>query len=134
MTMRGKILGMMFAAGLLVGCAHKVPMQTSQQIPAAQANVKVNKGDAGNSIVKLDVKHLAPPEKLVPGAKHFVVWVQPSNGTVQNVGAFDVGEDRKATFETKTPHKDFSVFVTAEPEMTATMPSSERLLFATVKE
>ena len=121
------------AAALIcaTGCAHTVAMQTNPAIPAAEGKVKVKKGDNGNTALTLKVEHLAEPRNVAPGATTYVVWIQ-GPGSVQNVGALQVGDDKEAALETVTPLEDFTVFVTAEPVATVPVPTGERYLFATV--
>jgi hypothetical protein len=118
---------------LLGGCAHDVPLQTSARIPAAQGQIKISKADNDNTKMKLEVDHLAEPGKMAPGAMTYVVWIQTSPGQVQNVGALMVDGDRHAKLETVTPHRQFQLFVTAEPVATVAAPTTERLLFANVQ-
>jgi hypothetical protein len=121
------------ASLVLVACAHQIPMQTSDRIPAAQGRVEISKADNDNTKMKLEVAHLADPQKLAAGATAYVVWIQSNPGQAQNVGALAVGDNRQASLETVTPHRDFQLFVTAEPAATVATPTSERLLFATVR-
>jgi hypothetical protein len=118
--------------GLTLGCAHDIPLQTSNRIPAAEGQIKISKADNDNTKMKLEVDHLAEPEKLVPGASSYVVWIQSGSGDIQNVGALVVDDKRRAKLETVTPHREFQLFVTAEPVPTAVAPTTERLLYANV--
>jgi hypothetical protein len=137
-TQRGRFLitvigGSMLGGLIVVGCAHDIALQTSDRLPAAQGQIKVSKGDNDNTKMKLEVNHLAEPAKMAPGASTYVVWIQTSPGQVQNLGALTVDNDRQAKLETVTPHRDFQVFVTAEPVATVAAPTSERLMFANVR-
>jgi hypothetical protein len=86
-----------------------------------------------NTMMKLEVDHLAEPDKMAPGASTYVVWIQSTPGQAQNVGALMVDNDRRGRLETVTPHREFQLFVTAESAATAAAPTSERLLFANVR-
>ena len=124
----------LFGAVGVAACAHDVPLQTSGRIPAAEGELKVSKAPNDNTKVKLEVDHLAIPEKMAPGASTYVVWIQSAQGgAVQNAGALQLDDKHKGKLETITPHKEFQVFITAEPIPTVSTPTSERLMFATVR-
>jgi hypothetical protein len=126
-----KVLTIAASLACAGGCAQTVAMQTSPAIPAAEGKIKVKKGDNGNTALSLKVEHLAEPRDVAPGATTYVVWIQ-GPGTVQNVGALQVGNAKEASLETVTALEDFTVFVTAEPVATAAVPTGERYLIATV--
>jgi hypothetical protein len=48
-----------------------------------------------NTMMKLEVDHLAEPEKMAPGTSAYVVWIQSNPGQAQNVGALTVDNDRR---------------------------------------
>jgi hypothetical protein len=100
----------------------------SEQAPAAQGRVHVNDGGNGNAELIVEVKHLARPEKAAPGATSYVVWVHPSGGHPQNLGALSVDDELTGSLRTVTPLKDFKLFVTPEPSPQAVAPSNEPVL------
>ena len=117
--------------GLGAACTHTVPLQTSPAVAAAEGKLKVKKGDNGNTMVKLNLEHLAEPEDVAPGTSTYVVWIE-GPGTVQNVGALKVGDEKEASLETVTPLEDFNIFITAESSATAAAPTGQRYIFARV--
>jgi hypothetical protein len=106
-------------------------MDTASIVPAAKGEVKVANEKDGNTKVKVEVEHLAPAPLVsdveVPGST-YVVWIKPTNGPAQNVGVLDVGKDRKGKLDTKTPYKEFRVYVTLERSPAVTFPRGERVL------
>jgi hypothetical protein len=127
------LAGVILGSLTLVACAHDIPLQTSGRIPAAQGEIKISKGDNDNTRMRLKVAHLADPQKLAPGASTYVVWIQGSPGPVQNVGALEIDEKQEGSLETVTPHREFQLFITAEAVPTVAVPTSERLLHASVR-
>lgn len=105
------------------GCARTQSMQSSAALPASQGTVKATNGDNGNTNVLVKVKHLAPPERVAPGAKVYVVWIQPANDRPQSVGALTVDDDLEGTLETVTPHRRFTLTVTPEASGQAAYPT-----------
>jgi len=113
-------------------------LQASPKVPAAEGTVTVQEGDNGNYKVNLNVKHMAPPEKVATGASSYVVWLRPlaadqKGQTAQNMGALAVNKDLEGNLTTVTPYRQFDLFVTAEPVPNSTTPTGEQLLTTTVR-
>jgi hypothetical protein len=136
------MVGALFATLGLGGCSTTNEMlgrnqqtwtlATSDKIPAAQGEVKVSPQKDGNTKLKVEVQHLAPPTAVNEYASTYVVWLRPSAGLPQNVGVLKVNDKNKGELEAKTPFKTFDVMVTAEQNATATVPSGDRVLTASV--
>ena len=107
--------GILAIASVPIGCDTTRPMLSNAEIPAGQGTVTVGAADNGNTDVNVRVKHLAPPSKLDPEAKIYVVWIQPSNGAKQNVGALALNDNLEGSLDTVTPHRRFLLTVTPEP-------------------
>lgn len=120
--------------GLMLGCAsgRTVRLTGSPQVPAAQGAVRVESGANNNTRLRIDVHHLADPQRIAPGATALVVWAQPAaaGGAPQNIGALRVNERLEGELETVTPQRDFELTITAEPSPTASAPSGAPLLSA----
>lgn len=82
----------------------------------------------------MQVKYLAPPEKVASGASTYVVWAKPmaANAEPQNLGALTVDKERTGELRTLTPLKSFEVVVTAEASGKVMASSSVEVLKATV--
>lgn len=107
-------------------------MVSSPDIPAAQGTVRATAGENGNTLLRVFVRHLAPPRKVRSDATTYVVWVQPAGGAPQNMGALKVDEDLRGTLTTVTPLTSFEVFITLEKSATVQEPSAENVLSASV--
>jgi hypothetical protein len=127
--------GLLALAGL-VGCGSStqhIRMASSPDIPAAQGTLQARETGNGNTALEVDVRHLAPPERVTPGATTYVVWVRnDANNEVQNVGALRVDANLDGSLKTTTPLRSFHVFITAETVPTATVPRGQELLLANV--
>lgn len=121
---------------LIAACASKPPtvrMMSSPDIPAAEGTVQTSTTDDGNTSLRIEVRHLARPERVAPEATSYVVWVRPSaGGEPQNLGALKVDKNLRGTLSTVTPLSDFSIFITAEPSPTVSAPSTRNLLSASI--
>jgi hypothetical protein len=89
---------------------------------AATGKVKVANEKDGNTKVKVEVDHLAPPAMAAEESSAYVVWIKPDHGSAQNVGVLKVGSNRKGELATRTPFKEFTVMVTLEKSSEATIP------------
>lgn len=119
--------------GLLSACAGTtVKLAGSPQVPAAEGTVAIKSGENNNTRLKIDVHHLAPPERVSPGATALVVWASPmaAGGTPQNIGALRVNDKLDGELDTVTPLREFELLITAESFATVQAPSGPRLLSA----
>jgi len=115
------------------GCAgNEQMMAASGETPAAQGSVATETGDNGNTVVHVRVKHLAPPERIAPGATTYVVWVQAIGNSVQSVGALNVDDDLAGKLDFVTPHRVFRVVITPETQATVASPSHRAVFTADV--
>lgn len=102
------------------------PVEFSQDIPAAQGEVKVTPQKGGSQKVELVARHLPPPEAVNPQARAYVVWLKPEGARTQNVGGLLVNDKREAKFTTTTSFNNFEILVTSEKEATASEPGNAR--------
>lgn len=78
-------------------------VRTSERIPAAAPSIQAEKTDNGNTRIKLNVKHLAQPNRVVPGSATYVAWAKDSDtGNVQNLGRLQVESNLTAGITTTT--------------------------------
>lgn len=100
------------------GCAANAPQQpmlSSSENTSGVGTVQVKAGDNGNTQVEVRVKHLSSPSKVAADATVYVVWIQPRNAEIQNVGALQVDDDLVGKLNTTSPHRVFTLSVTPEP-------------------
>ena len=117
------------AALTMSGCA-SVSLSTIPSMPAAEGHVRYGVTKNGNTLIVLNVKHLAHPEKLTPPANNYVVWTRATkNAPAQNIGALKVDNDLAGELETEIPLKSFELFITAEASGQVQQPSGESLLW-----
>jgi hypothetical protein len=118
----GLLLGV---ALLMFGCAQRVVLRNAPDVPAAVGEAKITRDQNKNSIVDLQIQHLAPSENLKPPKKLYVLWSQAPDGKNINSGQLTVGPDRRGTLKSPTPMQVFRIIVTAEDVPTAAFPSSQ---------
>ncbi len=113
---------------LVLGCAQTVAFRGSPDVPAALGEAKVSQDSNGNSVIKIEVKHLAPPQNLSPAKEMYVVWAQAPQGRVINLGQMIVGPNRVGRFEGVTPLREFRLAITAEDLAAVATPSKQEIL------
>ena len=125
-------LAVTFVAAM-TGCAnHEQMMAASGETPAAEGKVTTGEGANDNTTVRVEVKHLAPPSRVAPGATTYVVWIQALGQAIQNVGALKLNDDLTGRLDFVTPHKIFRVVVTPESQATLPTPSHRAVFTADV--
>lgn len=116
--------------GMFGGGGEKQTMLTSSEVPAGEGTVEAKKGPNDNTLLKVEVKHLASPSKVADDASVYVVWIQPHGGAIQNVGALSVDDELVGKLETTTPHQAFKVMVTPEPSARMAAPTHKAVFSA----
>src|SRR6202012_1275114 len=99
-------------------------LRNSELTPAADGYVKAGHDRNGNTSYHISVHHLATPTELTPAKSNYVVWIQRPGQAPENAGVLKVNDKLEGTFESATPYKEFDIFVTAEDNPRAEMPSS----------
>jgi hypothetical protein len=121
-------------AVMLSGCAStEHPMHSGVGVPASEGTVSATTGDNDNTLVEVRVKHLAPPAKVASDATIYVVWIQPLNGAIQNIGGMVLDSDLVGTLKTVTPYHRFKLIVTPEPSPAVAQPTHEPVFTADVE-
>ena len=113
----------------------KTVMTPTSPSPAAQGQVETRRTANQNTEVDLEVRYMAPPEKVAKDATVYVVWARPlvPDSEPQNVGSLVVGKNRRGSLSTTTPHERFELLVTPEPSGNVTQPSNEPVMKAKVE-
>jgi hypothetical protein len=107
------------------GCAQKVALRNSPDVPAAVGEAKITRDDNKNAVVEMDIQHFASPENLKPPKKVYMAWAQASDGKNMPLGQLTVGADRRARLKATTPMQMFRIIVTAEDTPTPKFPSPQ---------
>ncbi len=121
----------LFAAIQLWG--EEIRLQNGTMVPAAQGKAKIDHDRNGNTVVDIEVAHLAQPTALTPPANYYVVWFQPQDKDAEIQGTLAVNpETLQGSFKTTTPAKNFDVLVTAEENARPSTPSAVVVLKGSV--
>jgi hypothetical protein len=113
----------------LMGCAKKIPFQTSAQVPAARGNVSYSKDKNNNYEIKLQISYLAEPNRLQPPKTAYVVWLESDQSSNPiNLGQIVGTSKLKIKFETVSSSKPKRIFITAEDDPSIHYPGSYLVL------
>ncbi len=114
---------------LSAGCAtHKIVFQGSPLQPAADAKAKIRLDQNENTLVELELQHVAPADKLWPPKVVYVVWAEDTEGQMFQLGQLRVNEERAAYFNGTTALERFRLVITAEDEPRPEQPSQPHML------
>ncbi|MGH9526907.1 MAG: hypothetical protein ACRD2F_09555 [Terriglobales bacterium] len=106
----------------------KVVLRPAAIVPGASAAAEIGRDKNGNTTVRLQVRHLAPPENLTPAAAVYVVWVQTATAPAENKGVVKVRGDLTGDTRFLTAARDFEIFLTAEIAPSPASPSARQVL------
>jgi hypothetical protein len=131
--MNMKMLGFfLFAALTACGGPLKYQIHGSAKAPDADAKIVADvQKEAGLTKLKINGEHMAPPDRLVPGASTYVVWARKDDGDKwQRVGAlkYDEGSRVGSIEEASVPLLSFDLEVSIEKGATPESPSSDVVL------
>ena len=99
----------------------------TQKLPDADGRIDVTPvEDQGLSTLKIDLEHLAPPDRLAPNATHYVAWARrTSDGLYSRVGALKYNKDKRVgVIEATAPETSFTLTITAEVSANPAAPSA----------
>jgi hypothetical protein len=121
-------------ASTQAGCAsaQKQTMESSLANTSGQGTVEARVGPNGNTEIEVRVKHLSDPARVASDASVYVVWIQPRNAEIQNVGALKLDADLVGQLNTTTPHRAFTLTVTPEPSARMASPTHGAVFTAEV--
>jgi hypothetical protein len=114
--------------------ARGTPLEVAKSSPAAEGQVAVERTNEGNMNLDIKVEHMAPPNRLVPGASTYVAWAQQpeGKGQPQNLGALNLGSDRSGQLKTTTGARNLKIMLTPEMSAAAKTPTGKPVMWATV--
>lgn len=113
----------------LGACANRYHLDTEGPNYAGQADivVKINKTELRE--MTMHMEHLAPPSRIDPTLRAYVVWIAVPGHPVAKVGLLDYdADDRDADIVATSAHPKFEVLVTLESDPSTASPSDKVVL------
>jgi hypothetical protein len=121
------ILGSIAVTCGLSGCMQAA--QTYALAPHSPAqgttgSLSVERIEGGQRLVVLQLAQLPPPERLAPGLREYVVWLEDPHGAEVKVGTLDYDRTRQSgNLLATTDLPTFTVRVTGERDANTTQPT-----------
>jgi len=116
------------AGTALAGCvqaSQRYPLLTAADAQGATGSLEVERIEGGEKLVIIELDKLAPPERIGPGMREFVVWVEAEDGSRVRAGVLRYDRARKAgNLMATTTLPRFTVKITGERDADAVTPSS----------
>lgn len=124
------VLGVSLGLALAVpGCASRYKADANSPTYAAQAKISVKLNKTGNREVKIQINHLAPPQKIDPANRAYVAWIAVPGSPPVKAGVLEYNDRRRrGVLSATTPNPKFEVVVTLEQSVRPTAPSSTEIL------
>ncbi len=124
-------VGLVFFGLSCLAAASDVRLTADPSIPAAKGKAHLSKDKNGNLKVKVEIYHLAKPDALTPSRQSYVIWTQVRGKDAENRGVLKVNNKLEGNFEDTVSNEEFEVFITAEDNSRAEVPSEPKLLRGT---
>ena len=122
----GVCLGLALAAP---GCASRYKADANSPTYAAQAKISVKLNKTGNREVKIEINHLAPPQKIDPANRAYVAWIAVPGTDPVKAGVLEYNDRRRrGVLSATTPNPKFEVVVTLEQSLRPQTPSQIEIL------
>jgi hypothetical protein len=116
--------------------AQKVSFENSSVVPGADGSVRVSRDKNKNSVINIQIKNLAEPDRLEPPRKQYIVWMVTDNDLTKNIGKIKssrtmFNKRMEGGFETISSFTPVKIFITAEDEADIQYPQGEVILSTT---
>ena len=116
---------------LVSGCAQTTrtyPLGLERDAPTVTGSLSVEPIEGGQQVVVVHLHRLPPPERLAPGLRQFVVWLEDERGSHIKVGTLRYDRTHQSgTLLATTDLTAFTVRVTGERDERAVSPSDVRI-------
>jgi len=110
-------------------CASRYKQDADGPTYAAQAKISVKVNKTGVRTLRVEMIHLAPPARLDPANKGYMVWIAVPGQPTTKAGFLNYSERRRrGLLVATTPHAKFEVIVSIEQSSSVTEPSPKVIL------
>lgn len=114
---------------LLGSCTPSMNFLPSSVVPAASGKVQVKRDKNQNYVVKVDVRNLAPADRLTPPGRTYVVWMESDRNTIKKLGLLEPrSKSLDASLSATAVADPGRIFVTAEDSPEIQYPGGTEVL------
>lgn len=114
---------------MLGACTPNLNFVPSSVVPAASGKAQVKRDKNQNYVVKVNVRNLAPADRLSPPGRTYVVWSESDRNTIKKLGLLEPrSKNLTASLTTSTVADPNRIFVTAENSPEIQYPGGTEVL------
>lgn len=114
---------------LLAACTPNMNFMASSVVPAATGKVQVKRDKNENYLIKVNVRNLAPANRLTPPQRTYIVWMESDRNTIKKLGLLEPrSKALDASLTTTAVANPNRVFVTAENNPEIQYPGGTEVL------
>ncbi len=128
-TLRSTCVAALSSMALVVGIAacggpSDVTLTGTQQAVGMDGTVRIQEVEGGNRLLKVELEHLPPPQRLGPDLNTYILWLAEDGGVHRRASALQYNENnRTGAAVATTPSRHIVLTVTAESTPEPTAPS-----------
>jgi len=121
--------GLLAAALLgLTACPHQVALSPTTIWPGAKGRAALSRDGRSRVVAEVSVARLAPPNRLSPPFRCYVVWAEPPRKPAINEGLLRIDEKLQGKLRFTIFAQRFDIFITAENNPRARAPAGPEIL------
>lgn len=114
---------------LLGSCTPSMNFLPSSAVPAASGKVQVKRDKNQNYVVKVNVRNLAPADRLTPPGRTYIVWMESDRNTIKKLGLLEPrSKSLDASLSATAVADPNRIFVTAEDSPETQYPGGTEVL------
>ncbi|RIV23990.1 hypothetical protein DYU11_13585 [Fibrisoma montanum] len=129
--MKKTLANISFASLILIAgsCTPTMNFLPSSVVPAATGKVHVKRDKNENYLIKMNVRNLAPADRLTPPQRTYIGWMESDRNTIKKLGLLEPSSKALEADLTATAiDRPNRVFVTAEKGPEIQYPAGTEVL------
>jgi hypothetical protein len=113
----------------LGACSSSMNFLPSSVVPAATGKAQVKRDKNSNYQIQVNVRNLAPAERLSPPQRNYIVWMESDRNTIKKLGLLEPSSKAlTANLSTTAVDNPNRIFVTAEGTPEIQYPAGKEVL------
>lgn len=115
---------LLLSSALACGGPDEYAIVGTARAAGSDGTVQVETIEGGNTMVTIAIDHLPPVERLGPNLTVYAVWFVPPGRPPEKAGILEYDPaERTGRMMATTPHRQFTLKITAEPDASTVSPS-----------
>jgi hypothetical protein len=114
---------------IMGACASSMNFVPSSVVPAATGKASVKRDKSNNYQIRVQVRNLAPAERLSPPGRTYVAWVETDRNSARKLGLIEPrSRSLEATLNSSSVAAPDRIFITVEDNPQSQYPSGREVL------